>query len=56
MLDLTKEQIQLLISLAEMALDGSGCTFGDWRETNPEAIDDLERAEQLMRRACEDYK
>jgi len=48
-LDLTLEELKLVISVVEMVLDGSGCTFADWGESNPESLTVLESADHKLR-------
>lgn len=35
-LTLTQNELDILISLTEMTEDGSGCTFGEWLDSNPQ--------------------
>ena len=47
-LRLTATQLEALISIVEMTLDGSGVTFGDWIQTNARSgLDDVEKQLRL---------
>lgn len=35
-IEITPTELRILRSVVEMTNDGSGCTFRDWLETNPE--------------------
>lgn len=45
---LTQQQLDILISLTEMTLEGSGCAFGDWLTSNPEEVGPLEALNELL--------
>jgi len=45
----TRAELECVISVVEMVLDGSGCTFADWGETNPGSLPVLEAADSKLR-------
>lgn len=51
-----REQLESLASLAEMVLDGSGCTFGDWGDANPDKVAGLEEAYNAIDDLLKDTK
>lgn len=45
----TQEELECVISVVEMVLDGSGCTFADWGEVNPTGLTVLESVDHKLR-------